>query len=131
MSFEADTLTALEASTALAAVVGSRIYPNVMPEATPLPGPTLVFKLISDPIEMTHSGPSVLRRAHYQFDFYAVSPEDAIAGRDALNSYLSTINATIGATFFEGANHMKQSDFYERETRLFRQLVEWEIWHSP
>ena len=130
MSAESDFFTALSGCTPLAAIVGTRIYPNVMPEATPLPGPTLVLKSIDSPLEITHSGPTGLRFIHYQFDVYAALKEDTLSGRDALNAFLSTLSVTSGATAFKGAVHVRESDFYERETRLFRALVEWEIWHS-
>jgi hypothetical protein len=130
MSVEADFLLALQSATGVTAVVSSRVYPNIMPEATPLPGPTLVLKVITSPWELVHSGNPGLRFTHYQFDFYAAAKEDTIAGRDALNAFLAGLSATFGSTLFEGCVHARESDFYERETRLYRALVEWEIWHS-
>ena len=132
MSVEADFLTLLQASTSFVASVGGRIYPNVIPENPSWPGPSVVIKVLDDPLAISHSGPTGLRFAHYRFDFYAQAKEDAIAGRDALNAFLGALsNTKAGATLFAGATHRKEMDAYERDTRLFRELVEWDIAHSP
>ena len=130
MSLAADLFTALSGSAGITAVVGARIYPKVMPEATPLPGPTLVYKDLDSTLTLTHSGPSGLREAHFQFDVYATTEEDADAGADAVNAFLSTFSGTVGGTAFQGAVHIREAGSYERETRLFRALVEWGIWYT-
>lgn len=130
MNLEADLFTALSGCVPLTDIVEARIYPNVMPENTSLLGPTLVAKDMESPLDITHSGPTGLRFSHYQFDLYAVTKEDAASARTALNTFLTTFSGIVGGTTFSGCVHRTENSFYERETRLFRALVEWDIWHS-
>ena len=70
----------------LSAIIGSRVYPLRLPDAsTAAPNvlPAITYQLISDPLKTTHSG-HVTRTARVQIDAYAETYKEAHAVADAL-----------------------------------------------
>jgi len=126
MSIESDLCSLLKTSSALVAVVGARLFADTMLENGVFPA--LVYKEITSGLEIAHGGATGLRPFTYQFDAYATTRADAVAARDAINALMKSLApVTVGATAFQGANFRQQMTNYERETRLFRAIVEWEI----
>jgi hypothetical protein len=128
MSTESDFFTLLTTDAELSAIIGDRAYPDLMPQAGTLPGPTLVFKEVAGDLEMTHGDGLGYVSSLYQFDIYASTRADAFAAREALKAIMLGLNSTVvGSTTFSAATPRSPRSGYEPETRLFRASADWEI----
>jgi uncharacterized protein DUF3168 len=129
-NFETDLTSVLNADTTLSALLGGRVYQDVLPENSAFPA--LVFKRITGPGEECHDGASGLERPLIQFDGYSPSSSERWEIRDALCDIFQplTFKQTVGSTNFLSAIKLSDSGSYETETRLFRAMVEFEIWYQ-
>lgn len=84
---EAVLYAKLIADSGLSALIGTRVYPNVIPQNATLPA--IAYQRISTRQTVSHSGPSNLYRPRFQFTAVSTTYANvkAVAGalRDALN----------------------------------------------
>lgn len=129
MSFETGLVTYLEAQVPL---VSNRIYPAPLPQGATLPAITY-FRATpgAGGAEYSHSGSSNLIHPRYQIDVWGPSVAEV---RDVAAQVVSALSGTSGA--FGGktaqASFMNSpgQDFYEADTKLYRRMLEFEIWHA-
>ena len=84
----------LIAHAGLLAIISQRVYNNIAPQGATIPH--IVFRRVSAQRDLTHSGPSGVARARFQFDCLGKTPTEAkqIAAnlRNALHGYSGTIS---------------------------------------
>lgn len=107
--------------------VGSRVYPQVLPQNPVLPA--LTYHQVSGPAERSHSGNSNLTKARYQISCWSKNYLEvksiAVTITQALNGYKGGAGTkTIQASF--KANEI---DDYEPDTGLRRAIVDVIITH--
>ena len=90
MNYEQALVTKLEATSAITSLVGTRIYPNVMPEDADLPA--LAYQRISEIRVMFHNGGIFQDEARVQITVRAASYAGAKNVISALKSTLSGIS---------------------------------------
>lgn len=126
--------TYLTGVSAVNAIIGNRLYPNVMPQEATLPA--IVFATITSTVEHGHEGSNSLYRALIQMDLYA---DEEAGGFDTVRSLAKAVVAALqgvkGATWGgvavsailveeAGAAH------YDSETDEFRIVVDVRVWYT-
>lgn len=119
MTIGEDVYSELSGDAGLTALVGTRIYPQWLPQDTTLPAVT--FAQVSENPQNTIGGELALKNHQYQFDVFASSYSSAQAVAAALNT------AVAGASAFE-AYRLTQQDLYEPQTEVHRVSVDFSIW---
>lgn len=115
---------ALSGDSTVAYLVGTNIFPNVMPQG-PRPTDTykgIVFQVISDVPQNTFEGSS-LRNARVQVDCYAKQYKDAQAVADAVDNALSSLSRPDLSAWRETSR-----DYYDNETQLHRVSMDLSVW---
>jgi len=78
----------------VSALVGTRIYPLVVPQDVALPA--IAYQRISGPRDHAHDGPSGLGRARMQFTFVGTSYSQAKSVAEAVRASLDGFKGTMG-----------------------------------
>jgi hypothetical protein len=111
----------LSTSTALTAMVSTRIYPAMLPENCELPA--LSYQRISNTPQNTMSGHSGLDNPRIQIDCWATSYGDAKAIGD------KTRKAMGAATTFR-ALQLSDQDIIEPELEIYRVSMDFSCWFA-
>lgn len=99
MTFETDLLRRLLDDTAVAALVGTRVYWGLRPANTGLP--CIVLNLVFGARAQAMAGPMGTQGNRVQFDCLAMSKSAAVQLRDAVFPLIET-GAIVGTTKFQG-----------------------------
>jgi hypothetical protein len=131
MSFSSDLYAYVTADSTIASVIGTRLYPNLLPESsiTAWPGASMVYKTVNASREQTHAGDSNLITKSVQFSIFSKTRADLSTVVDALCALFIPLKGAMGSSNVGAAFHVHDSDSFETETRLFHGVVEFEIWH--
>lgn len=122
MAVESKIYQVLSASTALAALVGSRIYPILNVQSGELP--SVVYSLIPGPRINHYRGRSNLENPHLQIDIYAT-------GIDQLRLIGNAISTVIAVTnIFTGISNNTPVDEYDDDLQFYRRSLEFSIWNK-
>jgi len=110
------------------ALVGSRIYPQVIPQDVALPA--MAYQRISGPRDHTHSGPSGLARARVQItcsaSSYSQAKGVAAAVRESVDGFKGTmLDVTVGAAFVED-----EIDGYGTSQETFTVRLDVNAWYQ-
>lgn len=122
MTIETDIFTRLSTFAGLMALIGTRIYPDLLPQNPTLPAVTL-FK-VSNPREITHSGDSSLQHPHYQFSCWALTYGQVWAVAEQVRLALQGLTSAGVGIYDNGY------DLYDEETGYYHVAVDIIIWHS-
>ncbi len=95
MSIEAGCYSFLTGVTALTAIVGTRIYPNSLPQNPVFPA--LTYALVSAPHDHTLTDAAGIVRARIQFDAYGYKLSEAVAITEAIRLALQRYTGSFGA----------------------------------
>jgi hypothetical protein len=110
--FEEDLYQAVSSDPVVSALIGDRIYPEVLPGGVQLPAAT--YQLIASPRSMVQTGPSYTRPV-YRWNAFAKTNDQALAVAYAIMKVApAAFNGWIGD---ESASH-------EPQTGLFRRMFE-------
>jgi hypothetical protein len=120
MTFEADLYAALSGAAGLTALVENRIGPSH--DQTPT-APYVVYTPIFGESFYTLAGASSMTRVRLQVDCYADHPDTSAAIAEAV------IDAIPQSGALHRASHSNQDLGMEEDTRLFRRMVEFSIFH--
>lgn len=110
----------------LAALVGTRIYPNELPQD--VAKPAIRFRLIADDVPQPQqvTGATDLVRARYQFDAFAPAYDDARDVRDQIKLALKRWSSA-GPPVVQVAFYLSSVDLFERDTGLHNCSSDFEI----
>lgn len=117
----------------LAALVGNRVYPGLLPPAPVLPAVT--FDPVSGAAHYHMGGASGLRDRRVQFDVWARTADERDAVGAALIATLSAYAGTVAGVAIQGAFLELDRDEYDPATekagpRLWRKTCDFNIWHQ-
>src|SRR6202789_2088108 len=115
----------LNADTRFSSIAASNLYPVVLPDdiLNPLtPTPTsATYRVVSTVEEQTHDGPTGFVKVRSEYNTwattYAASKELAVAIREVLNGYSSTLPE---GTSVQTAWRDNSPDGFDEDSRLFR-----------
>lgn len=85
----------LLADAAIAAVIGTRMYPGKLPQGMVLA--SIVYTLASDPGDYHHEGPSGLAHPRYQVDAWAPTLDAATSLANLIKSRLDGYSGAMGS----------------------------------
>ena len=125
---EGELYTRLTTHAGTAALVGTRVWPLVMPQGGKLPA--IVYQKVSDVRVYSHDGDSDLIRSRFQVGCYAKNYDDVKALEiqvvDALSGYADrTLETPVEASFMDMA-----FDDYEPDVKIYRVVIDFRIWHA-
>lgn len=121
MSFESDLYTVLSVA-AVTALVSDRIVPSHMSEGS-LP-PYIVYTPIFDDRRYDLDGETNLSKVRTQIDCYAEDPDTAASIAEAVIAAIPETGWPLHRTA-----HSEQDLGLEPDTRLFRRMLEFSIFH--
>lgn len=133
MTVEVGLMVYLEADAPLAALVGTRLYPNVLPQRN-LTLPAIVWQRIATTRVNSLSGPSGLATPRFQFTCWAATYAAAQAVAEALRTALDGYTGAAGAYTVSDAILEDEGDMYEpsiglKEKEAYGVRVDYTIWH--
>lgn len=119
----------LTADSGIAALIGTRVYPVMLPEDPTLPA--LLYKFVggaSSPT-LTTSG---MQRSRLEIDCYGATYDDASALRSAVIAALNGFQDELGdGTYLQNAELLNPGlDFFEDEPRQYRCMVEFYLFYT-
>lgn len=119
MSLETDLFGYLSTVPALTALIGTRVYPQSLPQNPTLPAVT--YLQVSARPDVAHDGYTGWGWARVQFDCYGITPLVAVAVADALRAALIGWRA---ANPHYAAWEESRQDFPEPELGRYRKEVD-------
>lgn len=127
MAIEEALYTRLTGHSGTAALVGTRVYPNVLPQRATLPA--LVYRRVSGTREhaMGDDPGNVLSRM--QVDCWASSYSGVKALYAQVLDALSRYRATVGSETIDDILAGVPIDMYEPDKELHRVMTDFQIWH--
>lgn len=123
MSWRNDLYSALSGDATLAAIVSSRIYPDVADSSASVP--YVVYQNISTTGETTHDGIRTLEFPSVQLTAWAKTKAETLSIVSRINALLDgkTVSGTSQATF----RFSNQLGNYDSETRMFGEIIEFTV----
>jgi hypothetical protein len=125
--FEAGLFTYLSGYAGLAALVGTRIYPLLLPQDPTLPAVT--YQRISTPrlFAFEHS---FLPHATFQFDCWASDFSDAKDVAEQVRLAMDVYRGAMGAETVQACIVEDERDTYEAEPQIWHSMVSVQIWYE-
>lgn len=124
MSIETVMVARLVGYSGLSALVGSRIYPNVMPQNVDFPA--ISYRRVSTTRESAMGSDTGIARARFQVDSYAKNYDEvrpvAEKVRAALQRWRNSSGTVVQDSFIIG-----ETDSYEHETQVHRVSQDFEV----
>lgn len=130
MSLEEAIFTRTTTFGDLPALIGQRVYPNILPDDEDVTLPAVRYIIVSDPqFALTHElGPSGLARPRVQFDVYAHTPEEAKLVGEQIRLAWEGFRGVVGSTSIYASIKADHRSGYEQETNLHREQYDFLIW---
>lgn len=114
--------TFLVAQAGITALIGTRVYPSLLPQNVTLPA--MVMQMISDPHELLHDGPQGLPTARVQYDCWGRTSLEATNVAQALRAAVDGYVGAMGAVTVTCAAIENMIDAYEPTTQRYRVIVD-------
>ena len=125
MTMAGDFRTVILADSALAALLGERVYPVRLPQKPSYP--LLLLTRVSDEKDRTLDGTSRLRQARIQIDCKAETQVVAAQIADELERLLDGKAASGGDTRFASCWITRRDERFEEGTETYRSSLDFEI----
>lgn len=125
MTVETDFRTLLLVEPTLAASLGNRLYPELLPEDATLPAGIINF--VDGGGQLAHSGADGILWARLQVDFYATTSLEVQQLRDAARRWLNGYRGFMGSTRFEMVQLQLALGQYEPATGRYRRITDWMV----
>ena len=127
--FEEGLFTYLSTHAGLSALVGTKIYPQVIQQDTTLPAVT--YNLISkNRRQSTIGGNYGLVSPIYEFRCYATTYSQAKNIGEQIKSALLNYSGAIGSYTVQGCFYVSEFDGYDSETKEFYVSQEFEFYYT-
>jgi len=126
VSFESDLYSHLKADATIAGLVGTRIYPMLLPQDTTKPAIVYVIVGASDQIDLD-SDDGNLQEVRVQIDNWCASHADVVTLAEAVRKRMQSAAMTSTGGFKLGS-HFENSG-YDPETKLYRKMQEFSCWY--
>lgn len=125
---ETGLFTLLSTAPSIAALCGTRVYPDVRPQGSLYP--LIEFKEIAGRGDPTFET-SGMQRDRYQFDCFGETKKDAALLRDALRKTLNGYNGLLSdGTLLQDAQLINKTTDYSDDPRLFCCTLEFYLFYD-
>lgn len=129
MSIEGALTAYLLADTALKAIIGTKLYPDELPQGTVLPA--VVYTKISDQKDHTLTGMSNLHRPYIQFTAFGTTKAQAVSVSNRLQVLLNDYHGILSGVVIqqiELQNELSTKDVSaDGTTRVCLEVLEYQI----
>lgn len=121
--------TYLMAQTAITNLIGTRLYPDKLPQDPSLPA--LVYNNVGGSPVNQYNGPAALESTRFQIDAFAQTSRDARLLIDAVRVALESYRGSMGSHRVDAIFVIDHAvgDF-DDVPNDFRRMSEFQIWHS-
>lgn len=123
---ESSLRTFLLAQAGVAAIVGTRVYPMVMPQGAAVP--CIVYQRVNDNPVHDCGGRGTIGNFLIQLDAYADTFKGARDLGEAVRVCLDCYRGTAGTHSIAAVRQGGGRDFYEDDTQRYRFSVDYSIW---
>jgi hypothetical protein len=120
---------------AIAALVGTRVHPVILPQAPVYPA--ITYQQITGLSHYSQQGPSALADTRFQLDLYAGSHTGVLQLRDAVMQRISGAQGLYGSppVQIQGAFRSMERDAYEQQLErsgptVWRKSLDFNIWFT-
>lgn len=125
----------LLADAAVAAIVGARVYPAILPQG--VTQPSVVQSLISEETDYHMQGPSGLASMRVQVDAWALDQDDAVelagAVKDVLSGFRGEVSFGSASPQSEaevkGIFAVAARDDFDATAKMHRRSRDYEVWY--
>jgi hypothetical protein len=124
---EPKIFTALSGNSAVAALVGTRIYPLILPQKCPLPAVT--YQRISGGKVFSCSGYSGLEGSRIQVDCWAVDVRGGARGYPTVKALAAAVIAAMQAATTFRVSNVNDRDLFEDAQNIYRVSIDFSVWH--
>lgn len=135
MGIERGIYSLLTGDAGVAALLGTRVYPEVLPQNPSYPA--ITYQVVSGGSEYEMEGPANQASPRVQIDCYAESAEGAIALKGAVMAALSGYRGSVGSppVAIQGAFRRSEGSGFEdglrpAGLRVWRKTLDFEIWYE-
>ncbi len=116
MTVEAALYSLLKNNAGVAAKVGDRIYPNILPQN--IQYPCLSFRNVSTQSDQTMSGISGFAQGRFQIDVWSNNHLEACQIREVVRLALQAYRGTVDGVVLQEVQYENATTLYEPELRV-------------
>lgn len=120
--------TFMLADATIAGLVGTRVYPNILPQSPTVPA--ISYQFISGTDDVTTDGPSGLANPTIQIDCWATTYAAMDGLFQAVRKRINGYSGLAGTIAVHGVFLVRKRDLYDNDTKLHRRTADWSIWHE-
>lgn len=117
MSLESGLFSLITTDAGVAALMGTRLYPSILPQDAVLPAGT--YQRIAGPVGYAHDGEAGVDFVLMQVSLFDDVLLDLIALREAVRSAVSGYRGTVASETFDGVRVMNQLQDFDVDTTLY------------
>lgn len=133
MSIEAVLRSLMVGDATLSALVGTRVYPAVLPQGVAYPA--IRYSQVSGGDDYDMDGPDDLKRKSYQFSCVALKRSDTILVADKLQTLLSGYSGvsdgiSISAVFLQNEIDGEDTQPGNNEQTRYLKHLDFEVWYK-
>lgn len=122
---EEGLVTYLRADGPIAALVGTRVHPMILPQVATYPA--LAYMVVSDDRPQSHSGPTGLATPRVQIDCWGATYGAAKALERAVRAALEGYIGSMGSVTVRGVFLDTAQDLFDEEAQKYRVRMDWFI----
>lgn len=127
MSVESELFTRLTSVSSVTALLGTRIYPLILPQNPTLPAAQYAM-IDATPRENLFANAG-LYRYELQIDIFADKYADVVTGENVVRKALQGYD-NIGTGNIQAIHHMMSTDDFEKEIANFKKVLRFSVWYS-
>lgn len=120
--------TFLLADATLAGLIGTRVYPMILPQNPTLPAVT--YQVIDGTSDVTTDGPTGLANPRIQIDCWGATYGAMVPVFEAVRKRLNGYRGAAGGVTVQGIFLVRQRDLYDYDAKVYRRTADWSIWNG-
>lgn len=120
--------TFLIADATVAGLVGTRIYPAILPQDPTYPA--ISYQYIAGASDISTDGPTGLANPTFQIDCWAPTYAAMDALFEAVRKRLNGYKGVAGGAAVQGVFLVRKRDLYDNDAKVHRRSADWSIWNE-
>lgn len=117
MSLESALFTLITADAGVAAIMGTRLYPDVIPQDAAMPAGH--YRTVANRPAMAHSGAAGVEFSTVRYSIFAPLRADAITLRDTIKPVVSGYKGTAGGETLDAVFYREGINTFDVESGLY------------
>lgn len=126
MLLEEGLYSYLVSAPGVAALVGTRVYPLVLPQASPVPA--IIYSRVGGPRVKALAAPPGVQRARVQLSVFATSYAEVKAVAEALRLALDGHRGSWGAGQVQAVSLVSENDLFGGDSLMYHVAQDYEVW---